>query len=91
MQRGRCEIETIRFRLEFEGTRRLAYAIVQGRPTRYNASAQVFAENDVRSRLVWIVDLLPNDLAGTIGSMMEQGSAVMKQALEGRLTPIGGR
>jgi hypothetical protein len=34
--------------------------------------------------LVWITDLLPNDVAGPIGSMIEQGAAVMKQTLEGR-------
>src|ERR1035438_6519143 len=46
-----------------EKTRRLVYAIVQGRPTHYNASVQVFAAAGGRSRLVWIVDLLPHDLA----------------------------
>jgi len=67
-----------------EETRRLVYAIVQGRPTHYNASVQVFAEDEGRSRLAWIVDLLPNDLAGPIGSMMEQGATAMKQTLECR-------
>jgi hypothetical protein len=67
-----------------EKNRRLAYAIVQGRPKHYNGAVQVFAEDDGHSRLVWIVDLLPNDLAGPIGSMMEQGAAVMKHTLEGR-------
>jgi polyketide cyclase/dehydrase/lipid transport protein len=67
-----------------EETRRLVYAIVEGRPTHYNGAVQVFTEDDGHSRLVWIVDLLPNDLAGPIGSMMEQGAAVMKHTLEGR-------
>jgi hypothetical protein len=31
---------------------------------------------------VWIADLLPNDLAGAIAGMIEQGMAVMKQMLE---------
>lgn len=67
-----------------EKARRLVYAIVEGRPTHYNGAVQVFAEGGGRSRLVWIVDLLPNDLAGPIGSMMEQGAAVMKNTLEHR-------
>lgn len=67
-----------------EKTRRLVYAIVQGRPTHYNGAVQVFTEDDGHSRLVWIVDLLPNDLAEPVRSMMEQGAAVMKDTLEGR-------
>ena len=65
-------------------TRRVAYAVVQGQPTHHNASMQVFAEDGGRSRLVWITDLLPNDVAEPIGSMIEQGAAVIKETLEGR-------
>ncbi len=65
---------------------RVAYAVVGGRMTHHNASFQVFAEGDGRSRLVWIADLLPNDMAGPIGAMMEQGARVMKQTLERRGT-----
>jgi hypothetical protein len=31
---------------------------------------------------VWIADLLPNALAGTIAGMIEQGMAAMKRTLE---------
>jgi len=65
-----------------EKARRVAYASVGGRLTHHNASMQVFAEGDARCRLVWITDLLPHDMAGPIGAMIEQGSAVMKQTLE---------
>src|SRR5262245_57104038 len=51
--------------------RRLVWAVVGGRLTHHNGSLQVFAEAD-GSRVVWIADLLPNDLAGTIAGMMEQ-------------------
>jgi len=44
---------------------------------------QVFADGDGRSRVVWIADLLPNDLAGPIGGMMEQGMRAMQQTLQG--------
>ncbi len=64
-----------------DAARRLVWAVVDGRPTHYNGSLQVFAEGDGRSRVVWIADVLPNDLAGPIGGMMEQGMRAMQQTL----------
>ena len=66
-----------------DGARRLVWAVVGGRPTHHNASLQVFAEASGRSRMVWIADLLPNDLAQPIGGMMEQGMGAMKLAFDG--------
>ena len=62
--------------------RRIAYAAVGGRFTHHSASIQVFPDGDSRSRVVWIADLLPNDLAELVGGMMEQGCAAMKRTLE---------
>ena len=62
--------------------RRLAWSVVGGQMTHHNASAQVFADGDGRTRFVWIADLLPHDLAPTIGAMMDQGLAVIKRTLE---------
>lgn len=62
--------------------RRLVWSAVGGLTTHYNASAQVFAEGDGRTRVVWIADLLPDTAARDIGAAMEQGLAVMKQALD---------
>lgn len=62
--------------------RRFAYASVGGRATHHNASIQVFAEGEDRTRLVWITDVLPNELAASIGALVERGAAVMKQTLE---------
>jgi carbon monoxide dehydrogenase subunit G len=62
--------------------RRLAWAVVGGRMTHHNASAQVFAEGERHSRFVWIADLLPHELAPAITGMMEQGLAAVKTALE---------
>jgi hypothetical protein len=67
-----------------DGTRRLVWAAVGGRITHHNGSMQVFADADGRSRLVWITDLLPHELAGPIGEIQDQGLAVMKQTLEQR-------
>jgi hypothetical protein len=60
---------------------RLVYAVVEGQASHYNASVQVFPEGD-GSRLVWTIDLLPNDLAPAIGGMMDHAAGFMKKALE---------
>lgn len=62
--------------------RRFVYAAVGGRATHHNASMQVFAEGEEHSRLVWITDVLPNEVVGTIRALVEQGAAVIKQTLE---------
>jgi len=62
--------------------RRLVWSVVGGPMTHHNASAQVFAAGDRRSRFVWIADLLPHELAPAIAGMIDQGLAVMKQTLE---------
>jgi len=64
--------------------RRFAYAAVGGRATHHNASMQVLDAGEGRSRVVWITDLLPNELAGSIRSLVEQGAGVMKRTLERR-------
>jgi carbon monoxide dehydrogenase subunit G len=63
--------------------RRVAYA-VQGEPFRHhNASMQVFADGE-GSRLVWITDLLPNELVAPIGALVDQGAAAMRKTLGSR-------
>lgn len=64
--------------------RRLVWSVVGGRFTHHNASAQVFADGDGRSRFVWTADLLPHDLARDIEALMKQGSAVLKRTLDRR-------
>jgi hypothetical protein len=65
-----------------DAARRLVWSVVGGRMTHHNASLQVFAGSEGGARVVWVADLLPNDLAGTITGMIEQGMAVMKRTLE---------
>jgi hypothetical protein len=67
-----------------DSARRIAYSVVEWRATHHSASIQVFAAGDRRSRLVWITDLLPNDLAEFVAGMMEQGCEAMKRTLESR-------
>src|SRR5262249_5725543 len=67
-----------------EGRRRLVWSVVGGRMPHHNASLQVFAEGRTQSRVVWIADLLPNEVAPYIAGMIEQGMAVMKKTMEAR-------
>jgi carbon monoxide dehydrogenase subunit G len=67
-----------------DATRRLVWSAEGGRTTHYNASVQVFTGGDGMTRVVWIADFLPDELAPDIGSAMEMGSAVMTKTL-GRL------
>jgi carbon monoxide dehydrogenase subunit G len=67
--------------------RRVAWSSVGGRMTHHNASAQVFADGAGHSRVVWIADLLPHELAPAITGMIEQGLAAMKQTLEKAASP----
>jgi len=64
-----------------EARRRLVYAIANDRVSHYNASVQVQAEDETRSRLIWIVDVLPNDIAPYIDGQMDQAAQAMQQAL----------
>lgn len=65
-----------------DDARRLVWSVADGPYTHHNASAQVFSEEDGRTRFVWIADLLPNTLAGRMNDMMEHGSRVIKQTME---------
>jgi hypothetical protein len=64
-----------------EARRRLVWSVVGGRMTHHNASLQVLPDA-AGSRVVWIADLLPGDLAPYIAGLIEQGMAVMKKTLE---------
>jgi polyketide cyclase/dehydrase/lipid transport protein len=64
-----------------DARRRLAYALVSDRVKHYSASVQVFADTDARSRVVWIIDVLPNEIAPYIDGQMDQGVHAMQKAL----------
>lgn len=65
-----------------DSARRLTYAIVGGRPTAHTASIQVADDGNGNSRIVWLTDLLPDELAAVFEGMMDQGCAAMKATLE---------
>jgi len=64
-----------------DARRRLVYAIVSERLKQHSASVQVFADGDSRSRVAWIVDVLPHEIAPYMGAQMDQGALAMQKAL----------
>ncbi|HEY5809761.1 MAG TPA: SRPBCC family protein [Povalibacter sp.] len=68
--------------------RRVVWSATGDRLKHHNASAQVFEDGAARCRLVWIADLLPNELAPGMAAMIEQGLAAMKKTLEGRAKAV---
>jgi carbon monoxide dehydrogenase subunit G len=66
-----------------EARRRLVYAILSGeRIKHYSASVQVFGNGEGKTRITWIVDVLPNEIAPYVESQMELAAAAMRKALE---------
>src|SRR2546421_4018567 len=68
-----------------EARRRLVYAVINERVKHYSASVQVLADGDARARLIWIVDVLPNEIAPYVDGQMDQAALAMQKAL-GRKT-----
>jgi hypothetical protein len=68
-----------------EARQRLAYAITSERLTQHNASIQVIADGETRCRVIWITDVLPNEIAPYIDAQMELGAAAMQRLFEGRI------
>jgi carbon monoxide dehydrogenase subunit G len=65
-----------------DASRRVAWSVVGAPFAHHNASAEVFAETDGTTRFVWIADLLPNEIAGNIRAMIQQGLGVIKKTME---------
>ena len=66
-----------------EARQRLAYAIASERLTQHSASIQVVTDGTTRCRVIWITDVLPNEIAPYIDAQMELGAAAMQRAFEG--------
>jgi carbon monoxide dehydrogenase subunit G len=64
-----------------DARRRLVYAVVSERIKQHSASAQVFAEGDGRTRFVWIVDVLPNEIAPYISGQMDLSIQAIQKTL----------
>ncbi|MBR0690457.1 SRPBCC family protein [Bradyrhizobium manausense] len=63
-----------------DARRRLVYAINSERLKHYSASAQVIAESETTCRLVWIIDMLPNELAAYVQEQTKAAVIAMHKA-----------
>ena len=62
--------------------RRLVYAIIGGERVRhYNGAVQVLENGGGQTRMTWIVDVLPNEIASYIASQMDIAIAAMQKTL----------
>jgi carbon monoxide dehydrogenase subunit G len=62
--------------------RRLVWSSEGGTLTHYNAALRVLADG-AGSRVVWAVDLLPDERAAAVTTMIEQGLRTMQATLDG--------
>ena len=62
-----------------EARKRLVYAVTSERVKQHSASIQIVADGDNRSRMIWITDLLPNEIASYIDGQMDLGAAAMQK------------
>jgi len=63
-----------------ETRRRLVYAVVSERVKQHSASVQVVADGDRRCRLLWIVDVLPHEIAPYMNAQMDLAAQAMRMA-----------
>jgi hypothetical protein len=65
-----------------EERRRVCWAIVDGEFHHYNGAARVTEDINGGSYFVWMADVLPDELAGQVDSMMTAGIQVLRDTLE---------
>ncbi|PDT88384.1 polyketide cyclase [Bradyrhizobium sp. Y36] len=63
-----------------ETRQRLVYAISNERLKHYSASVQVIADGERKSRLVWIIDMLPNELASYVEAQTREAETALHKA-----------
>lgn len=66
-----------------DAARRIAWSATGSRLSHHNASSQVFAEGG-KTKVVWIADLLPNEMKPAIAGMIDAGASAMQKALGGK-------
>jgi hypothetical protein len=64
-----------------DARRRLVYAVISERVKHHNASMQVTADGETRTRMTWIVDVLPNEIASYVAGQMDLSALAMQKTL----------
>jgi carbon monoxide dehydrogenase subunit G len=62
--------------------RRLVYRAVGGRASHHNAYFHVLPASEGTSKVLWVTDLLPDEISASIEQMVELGSLAIKKTLE---------
>jgi len=62
--------------------RRLVYTSIGGRASHHNAFFQVFPDGTGKSRILWVTDLLPDEVAVPVGQMVDAGIEAIKRTLK---------
>ena len=68
-----------------DARQRLVYAINNERLKHYSASVQVITEDEAKCRLVWIIDMLPNELAPYVQEQTKAAVIAMHKAFPPKL------
>jgi len=63
-----------------DARQRLVYAINSERLKHYSASVQVIADGEAKCRLIWIIDILPNELAAYVQGQTKEAVAALHKA-----------
>jgi Polyketide cyclase / dehydrase and lipid transport len=64
-----------------DDARRLVYTSVRGRLTHHNGALEVFHDDGGGSRVVWTIDLLPDEMADAVRGLVALGVDAMRRAL----------
>jgi hypothetical protein len=64
-----------------DARQRLVYAVISERVKQHSASVQVVPDGDSCARLIWIVDVLPHEIAPYIDSQMDLAALAMQKTL----------
>lgn len=63
-----------------DARQRLVYAISNERLKHYSASVQVIADGETKCRLLWTIDMLPNELAAYVEGQTKEAVVAMHKA-----------
>ena len=74
----RLERERIHLLLIDDARKRLVYAVVSERVKQHSASIRIVPDGE-RCRMIWITDVLPNEIAPYIDGQMELGAAARQK------------
>ena len=64
-----------------EQRRRVAYSVIDGPFEHHHASMQVVEDGPNASRIVWITDLLPEEVVPMVAELVDAGSSAMQATL----------